>query len=99
MTIYGRSGEPVTIVRLGTLDDIKKLDGRKPDKTDRDAIANGSYLVVRFADGEEQVYHQAYLRADGAAQEIAAARDALPQPPVQATKKRRTATTSDGRRR
>lgn len=97
MTIYGRSGEPVTIVRWGTLEDVQKLDGRKPDKTDREAIAHDSYLVVRFADGKEQLYHQAYLRADGAAQEIAAVRDALPRPPVRATKKRRTATQSDGR--
>jgi hypothetical protein len=81
MTIYGRSGEPVTIVRWGTLDDVQKLDGRKPDKTDRAAIANDSYLVVRFDDdGTEQLYHQAYLRADGGAQEIAVARDALPRP-------------------
>ena len=80
MTIYGRSGAPVTIVRWATLGDVQKLDGRKPDKTDRQAIANDSYLVVRFADGKEQLYHQAYLRADGGAQEIGVARDVLPRP-------------------
>lgn len=70
MTIYERFGEPCTIVRVGTLDDVHKLDGRKPDKTDREAVKCGSYVVVRFEGGAERLYHQAFLRADGGAREI-----------------------------
>jgi hypothetical protein len=52
------------------LSDVEKLDRRKPDKMDRDALKAGSYIVV--LDGEkERLYHKAYLRADGGAREIA----------------------------
>jgi hypothetical protein len=72
VVIYGRSGQPVTIVRVGTLDDVSTLDGRKPDKQDREALANGSYVVVN--DGRRDLlYHQAFLRADDGAREIAVA--------------------------
>ena len=71
--IYSRFGDPVTIVRGGTLDDVRRLDGRKPDKQDRLAIESGSYVVVRFGDGKERLYHQCYLRADDGSREIAAA--------------------------
>lgn len=77
--IYGRFGDSVTIARVGTLDDVQRLDGRKPDKTDRDAVANGSYVVVRCEDGDELLYHQAFLRADGGSREITAAIEALPK--------------------
>ena len=32
--IYGRFGDPVTIVRRAVLDDVKALDGRMPDSQD-----------------------------------------------------------------
>lgn len=81
MTIYGRCGTPVEIVRWAIIDDVKHFEGRKPDKRDRDALANDSYLIVRYTDtGREALYHQAFLRADGAAPEIATVRDALPRP-------------------
>jgi len=74
--IYGRFGNPVTIKRRGTLDDVRKLDGRKPDKQDREALALGSYVVVE-CDGKERLYHLAFLRADGGIREIDAAMEAV----------------------
>lgn len=74
--IYGRTGQTVEIVRKATLADVKKLDGRKPDAQDRDAIKNGSYIVVRDGD-KERLYHQAFLRADGGSVEITQAIEAL----------------------
>jgi hypothetical protein len=69
--IYGRFGDPVTIVRRGTLKDVEKLDGRKPDKQDREAIKSASYVVVLVLDdGRERLCHLAYLRADRGALEI-----------------------------
>lgn len=80
--IYGRFGGEVELVRVGTLDDVRSLDGRKPDKQDREAIDNGSYVVVRRRDdGKEQLYHLAYLRADGGSLEISAAIEQLPALP------------------
>jgi hypothetical protein len=67
--IYGRMGQTVSIVRRGVLADVEKLDGRKPDKQDRDAIRNGSYVVV-VADDKQRLYHQAFMRADGGSREI-----------------------------
>jgi hypothetical protein len=68
--IYGRFGDAVTIVRMGTLDDVKTIDGRKPDKQDREAVEIGSYVVVRQDNGKERLYHLAFLRADGGSKEI-----------------------------
>ena len=71
--IYGRTGEPCTIVRLATLSDVELLELRKPDKQDRLAVECGAYVVVRFHDGKgspERIYHQAFLRADGGSREI-----------------------------
>ena len=70
MTIYGRFGDEVTIVRRGELADVEALDHRKPDDQDRRLAEAGSYVVVRRSDGEEILYHIAYLRADGGAAEI-----------------------------
>lgn len=70
MAIYGRWGSTVTILRMGTLDDVKVLDRRKPDKQDKDAVKNGSYVVVRHEDGEEQLHHLAFMRADDGIKEI-----------------------------
>lgn len=75
--IYGRFGNPLKVLRMGTLDDVQKLDGRKPDKQDRAAIESGSYVVCSEEDGTERLYHQAFIRADGGAREIGAAIDAL----------------------
>ena len=69
--IYGRFGDQVEIVRTAVLSDVKRLEGRKPDRQDHDALENGSYVVVRSLDDKrERLYHQAYLRADGGAVEI-----------------------------
>jgi len=74
--IYGRCGQPITVLRRGTLADVKNLDGRKPDKQDREAVRNGSYVVV-LDDGKERLYHQCYMRADGGSREIADALEAV----------------------
>ena len=68
--IYGRSGDPVTVLRLAALADVRRLDGRKPDKQDRDAIKSESYVVVKDDSGQERLYHLAFLRADEGAAEI-----------------------------
>lgn len=76
MAIYGRVGQRVTIKRMGTLEDVRQLDQRRPDKIDREAIRNGSYVVV--LDGSlERLYHLAFLRADGGSLEITKAIEAL----------------------
>lgn len=66
--IYGRFGDIVEILRTAVLADVGRLEGRTPDKADREAIENGSYVVVMSLDDrKERLYHQAYLRADGGA--------------------------------
>jgi len=70
VAIYGRWGSVVTIVREGTLEDVRKLDQRKPDKQDKQAQEAGSYVVVRFEDGMEQLYHLGFLRADDGFAEV-----------------------------
>lgn len=70
MAIYSRFGEVITIERYATLADVTRLDRRKPDAQDRKAVKSKSYVIVRFADGSEQLYHLAFLRADGALPEI-----------------------------
>lgn len=81
--IYGRFGDPVRILRTAVLEDVKRLEGRRPDRQDREAIKNGSYVVVAGADvpgqrGDpaERLYHQAFLRADRGAVEIGEAIEA-----------------------
>lgn len=68
--IYGRFGDKVTIKRRAVLADVKRLEGRKPDKQDLEAFKNESYVIVLQDDGKERLYHLAYLRADGAFAEI-----------------------------
>lgn len=82
--IYGRGGIPVTIKRRAVLDDVRKLEGRRPDKQDREALEQGSYFVVDFGYGqEERLYHLAFLRADDGFREISAAIAAVePVPPA-----------------
>lgn len=77
MTIYGRWGIRVHIMRLGTLEDVLKLDGRKPDEDDRLAVEAGSYVVTMDESGRQRLYHRAYLRADGGIKEIVQALDKI----------------------
>lgn len=77
MTIYGRTGDVVTLKRLATLEDVKPLEGREPDTQDLEALENGSYVVVIQDDGTERLYHQAFLRATGGSAEIGEAIDNL----------------------
>lgn len=75
--IYGRFGNQVVIQRLAVLGDVKRLEGRKPDKQDREALENDSYVIVTEVDtGTERLYHQAFLRADSGSVEIGAVIDA-----------------------
>ena len=70
--IYGQFGNPVVIQRIAKLEDIKALDGRKPDKQDRLALENDSYVVVSDEKGKLRLYHQGNLRADAGSVEISA---------------------------
>lgn len=77
--IYGRVGQRVVIQRLGTLDDVRELDKRKPDQQDREAVKLNAYVVVSDADVDDgllRLYHVAFLRADNGAREIGAVIDA-----------------------
>jgi hypothetical protein len=72
--IYGRFGDVVTLVRLGTTDDVRLFNGRAANGEDLRALENNAYVVVRYGDNkEEDLAHIAYLRADGGAAEIDAA--------------------------
>jgi hypothetical protein len=74
VTIYGRFGDPVTLLRFGTLADVTVMEKHQPDYRDRWHIAHGSYLVVLHEDdGSKALTHECYLRADGGAPEIGAA--------------------------
>lgn len=85
MAIHGRFWADdfpnlLTIERMAEIGDVKRLDGRKPDKVDREAVKLGSYVVVKALDGtragKEELYHIANLRADGGWTEIQTAIDA-----------------------
>lgn len=83
--IYGRTGLPVKIARAATIADVEKLDGRKPDKRDREAIRCGCYLVCTYPDhpeAGERLYHIGFLKADRGAAEISEAIRALDEPAV-----------------
>ena len=76
MTIYGRWGQEVEVVRLGTLDDVRELDKREPDDEDRRAIELEAYVVTRDKDTGQLVLHGLpYLRAEGGLGEILDALD------------------------
>jgi hypothetical protein len=83
MAIFNRIGDAVTVLRFATLEDVRTVDKRKPDKQDEEAIKCGSYVIVREPGGSngfrERLYHQAYLRADGGSREIT---DALERHPA-----------------
>lgn len=68
--IYGRFGDEVQILREGTIEDVKTLDKRKPDKQDRDCLESCSYVVVLDSWGFERLYHLGFLRADGGFTEV-----------------------------
>lgn len=74
--IYGRFGQALTILRVATEADVRQIEGRKLNKTDREALASGSYVVVAEEESE-RLYHQAFLRADGGSVEITRALEAL----------------------
>ena len=70
--IYGRFGGRMTIQRMARLSDVKELDGRKPDKQDKAALAADSYVVVSDDAGKLRLYHLSFLKADGGWAEISA---------------------------
>lgn len=71
MTIYGRFGDKLTIVRHAVLSDVERLTARPPDLQDRNAIEQGFYVVIAYAaDGQEDLYSMAFLRAEGGLREI-----------------------------
>jgi hypothetical protein len=78
--IYGRTGNEVKILRMGTLDDVKALDHRKVDAQDREAVKAGSYVVV-LCFNELRLYHLAFLRADDGVKEIDAAIERVKREP------------------
>lgn len=77
MTVYGRTGDVVTINRLATIEDVEKHEGREADTQDLEALENGSYVIVTQDDGSERLYHQAFLRATNGSVEIGQVIDAL----------------------
>ncbi len=70
MTVYGRTGDVVTLKRVAVEEDILKLEGRSLDTRDREALNSLSYVVVEQDDGTEGLYHLAFLRASGGSREI-----------------------------
>jgi hypothetical protein len=79
--IYSRFGDPCTIARVATLADVTSLDKRKPDKHDKQRVADGCYLVTKsIASGTERLHDVCYLRADEGSLEITRAVRALGTP-------------------
>ena len=74
--IYGRWGNVVAIKRHALIEDVEKLDGRKPDAEDFANLENGCYIVVE-SDGKERLYALAFLRADDGSREVFAEIDKL----------------------
>jgi hypothetical protein len=71
MAIFGRWAQPVTILRMGTLDDVRTLDGLEPDARDRENVRQRCYVVTEdVEDHSLSLMHIAYLRADGGDEEI-----------------------------
>lgn len=69
--IYTRFGSVVNLTRLAVLEDVKKLDLRKPDKFDRDSIDMGAYYVGTIEGlPDERLFSHAFLKADGGSLEI-----------------------------
>lgn len=62
-------GEPVTVLRYATREDVLKLD--PPFNAEaKKAVANKSWVVVRHETGPDSISRLGYLRADGALPEI-----------------------------
>lgn len=75
--IRGSFGTEMAIVRVATLKDVRRHEG-KPDEDDRSRIKAGTLVVVRFAcDGGEHLAYLECLKADGGEAEVLAARDAV----------------------
>lgn len=76
--IYGRFGHKLTIERMAVIGDVKRFTGWRPCQRDREAIGNGLYVVVkRIDDGKQDLYHLAFLKADGGLGEIQDAIEAI----------------------
>jgi hypothetical protein len=86
MAIYSRFGDPVIVVRMATVEDVKTFENRKPDKQDRERTKDGQRIICRYLkgskgdelQGREFLADTAYLRADEGYREIMAAVRALP---------------------
>lgn len=70
MTVYGRTGDVITLKRIATLEDFPKFETRPLDARDREAFGNLSYVIAEQDDGTEALYHLAFVRASGGAKEI-----------------------------
>ena len=72
--IYGRFGTELKDCRIATAKDVTRLEGRTPgefDDWDKTSLENGSYIVAKDADDdEENLHHLSYMRADGGLTEI-----------------------------
>jgi hypothetical protein len=87
MAIYDRFGFAVKILRLAQPQDFRKLEGRKPDKKDAEAMKLEAVVIVTDVaspNGKpmpgpepEVLIHIAFLRADGGLGEIQDAIEAL----------------------
>lgn len=74
--IYGRFGDPLTIVRLAVLEDVETFDGEPPDDVDKANVEAGAYVIVKYAEtGKLNLYHIGFLKADGGSNEIQEAID------------------------
>lgn len=72
--IYSRGGSQVRFTRMGKPEDAA-LEGRSPDRHDRERCAAGQWMVgtINFGDGwesGERLFDLALLRADGGSIEI-----------------------------
>lgn len=96
----------MSIERIAVIEDVKRLDKRKPDKVDREAIRLGSYVVCKALDGSragrEELYHIGYLKAEGgwpeihAAIEAAKSKERCPYPFIVCVCERSIAVNADG---
>ena len=69
--IYGRFGDQCRILRLATLEDVRKVEQRAIDVEDERHVANQNYVLCEYVDdGSQFVAHVARLRADGSIKEI-----------------------------
>lgn len=67
--IYGRSKQPVKVLRLASAADFREIEGVKPQPEDYQAMANQNYLVIDDS-GTLRIYRKHWLKADGGEDEI-----------------------------